>query len=57
MRPNLYLYSTWAREKAPQYQETITKIYNQAGQGNNAGIVNVGKVWNLSTKLRPGIKL
>ena len=53
-----YLYSTWAREKAPQYQqETITKVYNQAGQDNNAGIVHVGEVWNLSKKLRPGIKL
>ncbi len=52
-----YLYATWAREKAPQYQETITKVYDQAARDNNAGIVRVGEAWTLSKKLRPEIKL
>ena len=52
-----YFYSTWAREKVPQYQETITNVYNKAAKDNNAGIVPVGETWALAQKLRPGIDL
>ncbi len=52
-----YFYSTWAREITPQYQETITKIYKEAAQENNAGIVLAGEVWASAKKLRPKIKL
>ena len=52
-----YFYLTWAREKVPQYQETITNVYNKAAKDNNAGIVPVGESWVLAQKLRPGIEL
>lgn len=52
-----YLYSTWAREKVPQYQETITDVYNQAARENNTGIVNVGETWAIAKRLRPKIEL
>ena len=52
-----YFYCTWAREKVPQYQKTITDVYNRAAQENGAGIVPVGEVWTLAQKLRPGIEL
>ena len=52
-----YLYSTWAREKMPQYQKTITEVYSHAALENNAGIVNVGKTWALAKRLRPKIDL
>lgn len=52
-----YFYSTWAREKVPQYQETITNVYNQAARENKAGIVYVGETWALAKRLRPKIEL
>jgi hypothetical protein len=39
-KPMLYL--TWAREKVPQYQETINKIYARAAIDNNAALVTAG---------------
>jgi hypothetical protein len=52
-----YLYCTWAREKVPQYQETITDVYNQAARENNIGLVKVGEAWKLAQTLRPKIEL
>ncbi|MEQ8302033.1 MAG: hypothetical protein RIB47_01485 [Cyclobacteriaceae bacterium] len=52
-----YFYSTWARQKVPQFQETITKVYTQAALENDGGIVNVGEAWALAQKLRPDIDL
>lgn len=52
-----YLYSTWAREKVPQYQEAITDVYNKTARENNTGIVNVGETWVMAKKLRPNIEL
>ena len=52
-----YLYQTWAREKVPQFQETITKIYNDISIKNNASLVPVGEAWKLARTLRPDIKL
>ncbi len=31
-----YLYQTWAREKVPQYFETIEKVYAEVAEENNA---------------------
>ncbi|WP_455169036.1 hypothetical protein [Aegicerativicinus sediminis] len=52
-----YFYSTWAREKVPQYNETIRKVYNEAAKENNAGIVYVGDTWEKAKQIRPTIKL
>lgn len=52
-----YYYATWAREKVPQFQETITDRYNQAASENDAGIVSVGEAWALARKHRPEIEL
>ncbi|MDP5121486.1 MAG: hypothetical protein NWQ46_07825, partial [Spirosomaceae bacterium] len=48
-----YFYMTWGREKVPQYQDEITKMYEQVARENGAGIVPVGKAWELARKLRP----
>jgi len=55
--PKPYFYSTWAREKVPQYQETISAVYSQAASENDAGIVNFGAAWELAKKYRPNIEL
>ena len=52
-----YLYQTWAREKVPQFQETITKVYEDVSIKNNASLVPVGEAWKLAKQLRPDIKL
>jgi hypothetical protein len=52
-----FLYCTWAREKVPQYQDTITDVYNQAARENNTGIVNIGETWAFAKRLRPNIEL
>jgi hypothetical protein len=52
-----YLYLTWAREKVPQYQEAINRIYSEAAVKNNAVIVPVGKAWALARQWRPTIGL
>jgi len=52
-----YFYATWAREKVPQFQKTITEAYNRAASENGAGIVSVGEAWALAKKYRPEIKL
>jgi len=52
-----YLYMTWAREKIPQYQEVINKVYYDVADENDAVIVPVGKAWEFAMELRPNIKL
>jgi len=52
-----YFYSTWAREKEPQFQKTITDLYDQAAKENDAGIVLVGEAWARAQKYSPEIKL
>ncbi|WP_296314011.1 hypothetical protein [Winogradskyella sp. UBA3174] len=52
-----YFFVTWARQKVPQYQETITKIYEEAAKENNGKLVLVGDAWKLARSLRPGIGL
>ena len=52
-----YLYVTWARQKVPQYQETITEVYQQASEQNNCGIILVGEAWKLARTLRPNLQL
>lgn len=50
-------YETWAREKVPQYQETITNEYTIAAKDNDALLAKVGEAWELAQQLRPGIEL
>lgn len=52
-----YFYVTWARQKVPQYQETITKTYQQASKENDCGLIMVGEAWKLAKTLRPDIQL
>lgn len=52
-----YFYMTWAREKIPQYQDEITAMYEQVARENGAGIIPVGKAWELARKLRPDLQL
>ena len=52
-----YFYTTWAREKVPQYQEVISKVYADISAKNKAECVPVGQAWALAKKLRPNIKL
>ena len=52
-----YFYLTWAREKVPQYQATINKVYSKAATENDAVLVPVGKAWALARQLRPDIKI
>lgn len=52
-----YLYVTWAREKVPQYQETINQVYTDVARINQAIVVPVGKTWERAKQLRPTIGL
>ncbi|MDN5202285.1 hypothetical protein QQ008_12945 [Fulvivirgaceae bacterium BMA10] len=52
-----YLYMTWAREKVPQQQKTISKVYSEVATKNKAGLVPVGEAWQLARQLRPNIRL
>lgn len=52
-----YLYMTWAREKVPQFQDQITKVYTEIAKENDAVLVPVGEAWELARKLRPTIDL
>lgn len=52
-----YLYETWAREKVPQYQETINQVYTDVARINQAIVVPVGKTWERAKQLRPTIGL
>lgn len=52
-----YFYLTWAREKAPQYQDTINTIFMEAASDSEALIVPAGKAWARAKELRPTIEL
>lgn len=52
-----YLYTTWAREKVPQYQETINHVYTDVARVNRAIVVPVGKTWERARQLRPSFGL
>lgn len=52
-----YLYVTWAPQKIPQYQKTITETFEQASKENDCGLVMVGEAWKLAQKLRPEVPL
>jgi hypothetical protein len=52
-----YFYMTWARERVPQYQETITAMYEQVARENGAEVIPVGKAWELARNLRPNLEL
>ncbi len=52
-----FFYITWARQKVPQYQETITKTYQQVSKENDCGLVMVGEAWKLARALRPDMQL
>lgn len=52
-----YLYVTWAREKVPQFQDQISKVYSEAAEKYDAVPVMVGDAWALAKAYRPTIKL
>lgn len=52
-----YFYMTWGREKVPQYQEEITAMYEEVARQNAAGLIPVGKAWELARNLRPDLEL
>ncbi len=52
-----YFYVTWAREKVPQYQETIDEVYTRIARENKAGLIPVGDSWKAAREIRPGISL
>jgi len=53
----VYLYETWAREKVPQYQLEISKVYEEAGKKTASTVVPVGSVWKLARETYPSVKL
>lgn len=52
-----YFFTTWSREKTPETQHTITKVYKEAALQNNGIAVLVGEAWKLAKKKQPAIKL
>jgi hypothetical protein len=52
-----YFYLTWAREKIPQQQEVISRVYRETAALNKATVVPAGEAWALARSLRPEIKL
>ena len=52
-----YLYVTWARQKVPQHQDTITKVYKEAAKENDCNLILVGEAWKLARTLQPDIEL
>lgn len=52
-----YFYLTWAREKIPQQQEVISRVYRETAALNKATVVPAGEAWALARELRPEIKL
>ena len=52
-----YLYLTWAREKAPEQQEIISKVYREAAAENNAIVVPVGEAWAMARGINPSYQL
>jgi hypothetical protein len=52
-----FLYNTWAREKKPEMQLTIDKLYKQIAVNNNATIVPVGRSWEIVKEIDSTLKL
>jgi hypothetical protein len=52
-----FYYLTWAREKSPEQQETISKVYREAAAVNGATVVPVGEAWALALTKRPDFRL
>lgn len=52
-----YFYGTWAREKVPQYQQTLSVNYKKAAEKNNCEVILVGEAWKMARQYRPNIKL
>lgn len=51
------LFSTWARERVPQFQEEIDAMYMQAAVDNGILRAPVGTAWELAMDLRPTVDL
>jgi hypothetical protein len=41
----LVLYETWAREAAPETQDSLTRVYHKAASNVNATVAHVGEAW------------
>ena len=52
-----YFYGTWARERTPELQKKITKVYEEIAHSNKSRLVFVGEAWAYAKKLRPNIRL
>lgn len=52
-----YLYLTWAREKTPEQQEIISKVYRESAAENNATVVPAGEAWAMARKMNPNYQL
>ena len=52
-----YLFNTWARERVPQYQADIDKVYSRAAEESGATRIPVGAAWELAMDLRPSVDL
>jgi len=52
-----FYYLTWARERVPQSQDTINKVFMEAANENGAIIVPAGKAWARAKVVRPTIEL
>lgn len=52
-----YFYLVWAREKVPQYQEDLTRVYLKASKINGADVIPVGPGWAMARKIRPNVPL
>lgn len=52
-----FYYLTWAREKTPQSQDTINRVFMAAAKENNSIIVPAGIAWARAKVVRPTIEL
>lgn len=52
-----YYYLTWGREKIPQQQDVISRVYRETAALNRATVVPAGEAWARARALRPEIKL
>ncbi len=50
-------YLTWAREKSPEQQDIISRVYREAAEVNGAAVVPVGEAWALALSERPDFRL
>ncbi len=52
-----YYYLTWGREKVPQQQEPISRVYREMAALNVAKVVPAGEAWARARELRPDFDL